>query len=163
MKKILLIAIVIATMMSVNAQTSKSNKPSKFGVGATLALPTGDLGILSSFVYGADLKGEFPVADNFAANLSAGYIGFVGKNGFKFTNGLIPILVGGKYHFSETVYGQAQLGISISTASGGGSAFTYVPSIGVDITENFNLELKYQAASKEGTLSFMGLRVGATF
>jgi len=163
MKRILLSIVVMITMISANAQSDSNEKDFKFGIGGTLGLPTGDLAIFSNFVYGGDIKGEYTVAPNIAANLSIGYIRFNGKSGYTISDGLIPILVGGKYHFSEKVYGQAQLGLSISTASGGGSAFTYVPSVGFDIDENFNIELKYQAASKNGTLSFVGLRIGRTF
>jgi Outer membrane protein beta-barrel domain len=165
MKKVILCMAVLAMgALKVSAQSESAEVGDfKFGIGATFGLPLGDIKSASGFVYGADLKGEYTVASNLAVSLSAGYIKFSPKSGYE-TNGIIPILAGGKYHFSENIYGQAQLGMSISTASGGGSAFTYAPSIGYDINENFNVELRYQAASKGGgTSSFFGLRIGRTF
>lgn len=154
----------MATMISVKAQSDTNEKAFKFGLGATFGIPTGNFKTFSNFAYGADLKAEYTVAPNIAANLSVGYIRFNGKSGYTINDGLLPILVGGKYHFSEKIYGQAQLGLSISTVSGGGSAFTYVPSIGFDLLEVINVELKYQAATKSGsTISFFGVRIGRTF
>jgi len=78
--------------------------------------------------------------------------------------GLIPVLVGGKYNFSDQLYGSAQIGLSFSTSSGGGSAFTFAPGIGYKISDNFDLLLKYQSASKNGgSTSFLGVRAGLSF
>ncbi len=84
--------------------------------------------------------------------------------GITVKTGLIPVLAGVKYDFSEKIYGSAQIGISFATESDGGSAFTFAPGIGYKISDQFDLMLKYQSASKDGgNTSFLGLRAGFTF
>ena len=112
---------------------------------------------------GADLQGEYAADESVSITLSAGYLNFTGKNGAG-SSGLIPVLVDGKFKFAEKVFGHAQLGMSFSTESGGGSAFTYAPSIGYIVSENVDVAVKYQAATKSGaTTSFIGIRVGFRF
>jgi hypothetical protein len=165
MKRVILsITIVAIATLSANAQKeSAESKDFKFSVGVNAGIPVGDIKPYSNFAIGGDLQGEYKVAENFAGTLSAGYLTFTGKNGLGSTN-FIPVLVGGKYHFTDKVYGHAQLGVSFSTQSGGGSAFTYVPSIGYDVSSNFDIALKYQAASKNNfTTSYVGIRAAYSF
>ncbi|MBL0356852.1 MAG: hypothetical protein IPP72_08140 [Chitinophagaceae bacterium] len=96
--------------------------------------------------------------------LSVGYVKYTGKSGVTITGALIPVLAGARIYFAEKFYGSAQLGMSLSTESGGGSAFTYAPGFGYKVSENFDLLLKYQAATKSGsTTSFLGLRAAYNF
>jgi len=174
--KLLLLIVLLVVTLSVSAQNSaKSNdeKPFKIGVGAMIGLPVGDLGDIASLAYGVDLLGEYAVDPSFGVTLSLGYVDFALKSeyknaldalGIKAKMGMIPVLVGGKYYFSEMLYGSAQVGISFSTQSDGGSAFTFAPGIGYKISNNFDLMLKYQSASKDGSsTSFLGLRAGLSF
>lgn len=165
MKKVILsVAIVAMATLSASAQKeSAESKDFKFSIGVNAGIPVGDMKPYSSFAIGGDIQGEYVAAPNFGLTLSAGYLTYTGKNGASSSN-FIPVLVGGKYHFTEKVYGHAQLGVSFSTASGGGSAFTYVPSIGYDVSSNFDIALKYQAATKNSfTYSFIGLRAAYSF
>ena len=168
MKKLILsLSFVAIAALSASAQKEKKESDAKkvtFSVAADLGIPVGDLSPFSSFVYGGDVQVEFAAASNFGVTVSAGYLGFAAKSGFTITGGLVPLLAGGRYYFSPKVYGSAQVGMSFSTVSGGGSAFTYAPGVGFKLGEKFDLLVKYQSASKNGgDNSFVGVRAGINF
>ena len=170
--KLFLVTVMCVIALSINAQ-SKNEKPFKIGAGAIIGLPTGDASDIFNLTYGIDLMGEYTVAPSTALTLSVGYVEFSKKSEYKdmldalgitVKTGLIPVLAGVKYDFSEKIYGSAQIGISFATESDGGSAFTFAPGIGYKISDQFDLMLKYQSASKDGgNTSFLGLRAGFTF
>ena len=163
-KQLILTALLLVVASYVNAQ-SKDEKPFKIGAGALIGLPVGDASTYTSLAFGIDVLGEYAVAPSFGFTLSAGYVDFAKKSGYSgFKTGLIPILIGGKYYFSDMLYGSAQVGLSLSTESGAGSAFTFAPGIGYKISKNFDLLLKYQSASKNGgNMAFFGVRAGLSF
>ena len=174
--KFVLLVVLFVVTLSVSAQNSSKSsdeKPFKIGAGAMIGLPVGDLSNAASLAYGVDLLAEYAVDPSFGVALSLGYVDFALKSdyknalnelGIKAKMGMVPVLVGGKYYFSEMLYGSAQVGISFSTQSGGGSAFTFAPGIGYKISNNFDLMLKYQSASKNGSsTAFIGLRAGLSF
>lgn len=79
---------------------------------------------------------------------------------------IIPVLAGAKIYFTEKVYGSAQAGWSFFSAKGSSSAngFTYAPGIGFYVSPNFDLLVKYQGSTKDGsTISFLGLRAAYSF
>jgi hypothetical protein len=130
------------------------------GFGATLGLPVGSDKDFYNLVWGLDLQGEFPVAPTFGILLDGGYMSYVGKSGVG-NWGLVPILAGGKYYFSDKFFGSLQAGLSFATSSGGGSAFTWTPAIGIKLTDRIDVSLRYQSATKNGwDDSFLGLRLG---
>jgi len=174
--KLVLLVVLFVVTLSVSAQNSTQSsgeKPFKIGAGAMIGLPVGDLGDIASLAYGVDLLGEYALDPTFGLTLSLGYVDFALKSdyknmldelGLKAKMGMIPVLVGGKYYFSDKLYGSAQIGISFSTQKDGGSAFTFAPGIGYKISDNFDLMLKYQSATKDGSsTSFLGLRAGFSF
>ena len=176
MKKVLLSAIFLTQfILSSKAQkeTVSSDKDLKFSIGVIGALPTGDLKTTSKFGIGGSIQGEYKAAPDFGLTLSLDYISFSGKSFSDGTNSvsgptlsLIPILAGGRYYFGGGAYASAQVGVTIAKFSGfpSSSAFTYAPGIGYYLSPNFDLLLKYQAASKSGsTLSFIGLRAAYNF
>jgi hypothetical protein len=172
MKKMILTAAIAVIAFSANAQDKASDKPLKFSVGVEAGLPLGDLKEGSSFGIGGSAMAEYAAAENLGLTLGAGYLTFLGKTveGEKGPSlNLIPVLVGAKYYFSPKFYGHAQLGMTFASVkieglgSANTSAFTYAPTIGVLPTENIDISLKYQAYSKGGTTSFIGLRAAYTF
>ena len=166
MKKLILSLAITAIAFSASAQKSKEAEGSKlkFSVGADLGLPVGAYSSVASFAYGGDLELDYGMCSTFSLNLSAGYLSFSGKSGYSISGGLIPVLLGGRYWFSPKVYGSAQAGLSFSSSSGGGSAFTYAPGVGFKVGENLDILAKYQSATKNGfETSYAGVRVGYTF
>ncbi len=175
MKKVILSLAIAAIAFSVNAQDSKSDKPLKFSVGVEAGLPLGDFKETSKFGIGGSVQGEYAAAEKVGLTLNAGFLSFSGKSitedgeTFKYPSlSIIPVLAGAKYYFTEKVYGHAQVGLSFMSVkfegvSSSTSGFTYAPTIGVMPSENIDISLKYVGISKEGTTSFLGLRVAYTF
>ena len=174
--KLLLIVMLFVLAVSVNAQTKAAStdaKTFKIGAGAMIGLPTGDYTDVASLAYGVDVMGENAVAPSLGLTLSLGYFDFAKKSDFKEVEdefgynlklGLITVLAGAKYYFSDKLYGSAQAGLSFATESGAGSVFTFAPGIGYKIADKFDLLLKYQSGSKNGsTVSFLGVRAGYSF
>lgn len=170
MKKIILCAAVLAMSAAATAQSAKSLKQPIFSAGAEIALPVGDFKEGYKFGVGATVQGEYPAAEKVGVTLSAGYLSFAGKTfefmGEKYKNkaqGVIPVLAGARYYFADKIYGHAQLGLSFFN-NGVGTAFTWAPGVGIKTSENMDVLVKYQSASKDGsTASFLGARVAYTF
>lgn len=170
MKKIILCAVIAASAATASAQSKTSVKQPVFSAGLEIGLPVGDFNDGYKFGLGATVQGEYPVADKAGITLSAGYLSFAGKTfeflGEKYKNkaqGVIPVLAGAKYYFSDNVYGHAQIGVSFFN-QGVGSAFTFSPGVGIKASDNIDVLVKYQSASKNGsTASFLGARVAYTF
>ena len=166
MKKLFFIAALTAVSFAGNAQ-NETKKPLKFSIGLEAALPLGDFGDVSSFGIGGSAQADYSIAEKLAITLNAGYISFSGKtiSGYKVPSvGFIPVLAGIKFDLTPELYGSAQLGVTFSDQSGGGSIFTYAPGLGYKFTENFDALLKYTGYSdKGGTLNTVGLRIAYTF
>ena len=163
MKKVLFTLALAIAAFAVSAQDKDAAKKFTIGGGATLGFVVGDFSSITSLAYGADIQGEYAASSNLGLTVSAGYVNFVAKSGFS-TDGIIPVLGGARYYFNEKFFASAQAGVSISTASGGGSWFTYAPGVGYKVNEKLDLTAKYQAATKDGvSLSFAGVRVGYKF
>ena len=85
------------------------------------------------------------------------------KNGSG-SDGFVPVMAGIKYNFTEKVFAAGQLGLMFSTASGGGSAFTYSPGVGYQISSNISALVKYTGWSKNSVNgSMVGLRLAYSF
>lgn len=171
MKKIILsAAILAASVAAVSAQSTKTIKKPVFSAGAELALPVGDFKDGYKFGLGATIQGEYPAAEKIGITLSAGYLSFTGKTfefmGEKYKNeaqGVIPVLAGARYYFAENIFAHAQAGVSFFN-NGVGAAFTWSPGVGIKASENIDVLVKYQSASKDGsTASFIGTRIAYTF
>jgi hypothetical protein len=73
-------------------------------------------------------------------------------------------LAGFKYHFTPKVYGSGQLGITLSIDSPGGSAFTYAPGIGFQVSHHIDVLARYETASNSGvTVGNIGVRLAYSF
>jgi hypothetical protein len=162
MKKVIFTLAIATLGLTAVAQDKGSDKTVKFGVGATLGLPIGDAKTYSNLVYGGDIQAEYAAAETVGLTLSAGYNSFAIKGGFGLTVTAIPVLAGGKFYFAEKFYGHAQAGVAFLN-NGGGTGFAYAPAIGFNASENFDVAVKYQAISKNGTTAYIGLRVGYSF
>jgi opacity protein-like surface antigen len=177
MKKILLSALLIAAVsVSVNAQDD--DQKLKFSVGVEAGLPIGDFSKSYGFGVGASAQADYKVGEKFAVTGSLGYLTFSAKSitipaivfgGVTISPastvkgkaiGLIPVLVGGKYNFSEKLYGSGQLGLTFASGGGTGSSFTFAPGVGYNITENIDVMVKFVAYDKLNTI---GLRAAYSF
>jgi hypothetical protein len=170
MKKILFTLAVLGTaVLGSFAQTTKSSSSSsKFSIGFDAAVPSGTASNLYNAGVGGSLKYEASIASNVLITFSAGYEAFLTKSefknlGVKSSFGFVPLKAGVKYYFDQGFFGEAQLGASISTESGGGTAFAYSPGIGYSFDGGFELGARYEAWSKNGTFGQFALRLAYRF
>lgn len=71
----------------------------------------------------------------------------------------VPLRLGANYLLGNNLFVQGEIGASFMK---GGTAFIYAPGIGIHFS-NMEVEAKYEGWSKEGTLSFFGIRAGYFF
>lgn len=176
MKKILLLLVVLsAAAFNSFAQSSKSDGSGKFSIGIDPGLPVGDASNGYSFAIGGDLKYSLPAAENFDVSLSAGYQTFIGKtitidfdgqsaSGKVPSLKAIPVKLAGRYNFNGSTgfFGEVGLGAAF-IQDGGGTAFLYAPGIGYAMDGGFEVGVRYEGWSKNGTFSQIGLRVAYSF
>lgn len=160
--KLLLLVVLVVVGLSVDAQKG-DEKQFKIGAGVLLGLPVGDITSKASLALGVDLLGEYAVAPKIALTLSAGYSDWAKKSGVNGNWGFIPIFAGGKYYFTDQIYGSFQAGLSF-WADGTKCEFAFAPGVGYKISDKFDLLLKYQSQSNvRWSTSFFGLRAGYSF
>ncbi|RWY57149.1 outer membrane beta-barrel protein [Mucilaginibacter gilvus] len=172
MKKILL-AILFVGSISATCLAQSDSDAAKFSIGVNLGLPTGVAHDISSFAPGIDVKYDLPISTGTFFTISAGYTRFLynsdTKDALKSLGvdksgaGFVPLKAGIKYYFSDGFYGEGQLGATFSTESGGGTAFAYAPGIGYTFAGGFDLGLRYEAWSKNGTTSQVAARIAISF
>jgi len=165
MKKALL--LFAAGLFFVGVSNAQYERPigSEFSVGITGALPVGNLSDGYSFGLGGDLKYAYNFDEVIAATVSAGYNNFFVKSKYKdyFDNGgAIPLKAGVRFSMGG-LYAEPQLGVTVGTEKGDGSAFTYAGQVGVMATQNLDLSVRYEGWSKNDVKNgFVGLRVAYT-
>ena len=160
MKKLIFsIAFFTITMTAANAQKNDS-KPTTISIAGNVGVPTSSG---YSFAVGGDIQADFAVAEGLKITGSGGYEDYSVKSSLGGGSGsFIPLLAGAKFPFADKFYGHAQLGYGF--AKGGGGAFGYAPSIGYNVSENFDISLKYLAFSKNSyTLGSLNLRLAYNF
>lgn len=170
MKKVFLLTAIagLFAFSSVKAQKDVAMTGPKLGIGAEFAFPTGSYGDVYKLGYGGSLLYQHPVAANLNLTGSAGYLSFKAKDTFGGGSyGSIPVKAGARYFVAENFFIGGELGAVFSTESGGGTAFAYSPGIGVEfpVADKSAIELgaRYEGWSKNGTRSFVGLRLAYNF
>lgn len=128
---------------------------------------------ISNFGIGATLKYAYNFNETLAATFQTGYIFFPGNNleVAKDDIGQIPIKAGVRFSMSN-FYIEPQFGLSslmekgqvvadnsVYSYSNTNTAFTYAIGIGTMAGRNFDIGVRYEAMSKDGTTSFLALRV----
>lgn len=175
MKRILLLTAFAGVFaLHSNAQTSKENATGKFSIGIDAGLPVGTASDAFSLAIGGSLKYEHPVAPKTSLSLSAGFTDLAYKGLIKDelkTLGIsrsgetfIPVKAGMKYHINEGFFGEGQIGAVFATQSGNsGTAFVYAPGIDYSFKGGFEAGFRYEAWSKNGTISQLALRLAYQF
>ncbi|RFZ90842.1 hypothetical protein D0C36_17985 [Mucilaginibacter conchicola] len=166
-------AAPVAATTTTTTRTSAALSPTqgKFSIGVEVGLPLGDAKNASNLIIGGSLKYEHPVAENVFITGSAGYSKFLNNEEAKaadYSFSAIPVKVGVKYFFDQGFYGEAQIGAaflheSIGDNSGNATAFAYSPGIGYAFTPNFDIGVRYEGWSKNGTLSQVAARLAYSF
>jgi len=173
-----LIAVIIAlSTASMSQAQSASSIAKKIQVGINIegAFPTGDFSQAYSFGIGGSVMGRYALSDKANLTASLGYLTFSGKSisetvydeddetqteTYKVPafHG-VPLRLGANYLISGPLFIQGEIGAAFLK---GGTAFLYTPGLGARFS-NLEVEAKYEGWSKDGTLSFFGIRVGYFF
>jgi len=163
-KSLLLFVIVAGAALSASAQSS-SSESGKFSIGLEAGLPIGDIKDAGGKLFiGGSLKYDQPIATGTFFTISAGYTSLSFKDTYGGgSTGFVPVKAGIKYFLAESFYGEAQLGAAFSTESGGGTAFAYAPGIGYSFGGGLDLGVRYEAWSKNGTISQVAARLAYSF
>ncbi|MEE1944999.1 hypothetical protein VRU48_07770 [Pedobacter sp. KR3-3] len=174
MKKLLLsLALVAGLGFAASAQTEGAVR--KLSIGAEFGLPTEKNS--DSFIVGGSLQYEHPIAKSFNLTGSAGYLSTMATGdtkdalkalGLKTSYGSIPVKAGGKYYFGGNFYGAGEVGAVFSTETGGGTAFTFAPTLGASFSvadkSSLDFGLRYENWSRSGnSAGFIGLRAAYAF
>jgi len=175
MKKLLLsLALVAGLGFAANAQTEGAVR--KLSVGAEFGLPVGDFSEDNMFA-GGSLQYEHPVAKSLNLTVSGGYLvnfltgdakSFAESLGAKTSAGYIPLKAGAKYYFGGNFYGAGELGASIGTENGAGTAFAFAPGIGASFSvadkSSLDFGVRYENWSQDGgSRGFIGIRAAYAF
>ncbi|MCQ6958089.1 hypothetical protein [Mucilaginibacter aquariorum] len=160
-KLLLLLAIVGGTTFTTFAQSEKS----RFSIGFEGGIPVGDFKDIYDVAIGGSLKYEMPIATSTMFTLSGGYTSFKAKDiAGGGSDGFIPVKAGIKYYFSQGFYGEGQLGASFYTGGGDGNTFfAYSPGIGYTLEGGFDIGVRYEAWSHNGTIGQIGVRIAYGF
>jgi hypothetical protein len=166
MKKLFLLLLVAGAAFSSFAQSS--NGPGKFSIGADGTIPTGDAHELFNYGIGGSLKYEFPVSKTVFVTLSAGYESLHVKSEFqepgsKSSFGFIPVKAGIKPYLDGGFFFEGQLGTVFSTEKDGGNSFLYSPGFGYTFNGGFEIGVRYEAWSNNGTIGQVGARLAYRF
>ena len=184
---------IISCCLLLTTATKAQN--TRFSIGAEAAIPVGDFADAVNTGYGGSLRCEFPVGtSNLGLMITAGYLSFAGKDieigtfhHSGYSQGLIPIQVGGRYYFNapqDGFYVQVELGVHMNsytaytysgsplelhTSTKTNTNFSYGPSIGYQFA-NVDLGVKYQlissgkdAAGETVNNSYVGIRLAYVF
>jgi hypothetical protein len=166
MKKLLLsLALVAGLGFAASAQTEGAVK--KLSIGGEVGLLTEE-GSKDFLIAGGSLQVEFPVAKSLNLTGSAGYLSlFYTGPGASLSTGFVPLKAGAKYYFGGNFYAAGEVGASISTENGGGTAFAFAPALGASFSvspkSSLDFGLRYETWSKDGSSSFVALRAAYAF
>lgn len=173
MKRLLLVLLSFAILTAAKAQTGNAPAEPKFGIGADFAFPMGSFRDQTNFGVGGSILYQHPVSRSLSITGNVGYLQVNGKKtilNLKYREGFVPIKVGARYFLSENIYGGAELGVSISTASGNGTgtSFIYVPALGMSFPVSnegdVDIGIRYESWTRSSnTRSFIGIRAGYNF
>jgi hypothetical protein len=159
-KNLFLVVVLLVLVVTVKAQVY-DEKPIKIGVGAVVGLPMDAATGYYNLAYGVDALGEYRISNSFALTLNIGYTDLNKKSGVIQNRKLIYGLAGVKYYIADKFYGGLQAGIRLKASSGMDTKFILTPAIGMNITKDIDLSIRYQSQVEQGyNYSFIGLLLG---
>jgi hypothetical protein len=160
----------------------------KFGIGGNLALPQGDWSdITSSIGFGGTAQALFPMGENMAVGVQAGYLIFGGEEmdfgaagSFDYTISAIPILATGRYylgvpggprpfvgalvgfHLMQISYDYSVTLFGVTTTAEGddnSTEFSFAPMAGIEVGA-IEISAFYMIISDA---NYIGARIGFNF
>ncbi len=159
MKKLLLVLALALFSFTANAQ---------FSVGASVGLPSGDAGDITTFAYSVDAAYMMPTDNAVSYGFAASYLTYLGDDitvlgtTFEIDNAsFLPLAGAIRFEASEKFSLGADIGYAIGLApDGNDGGFYYKPMVAYAIGETTSLNLSFSNVSADGgTFSNIGLGV----
>jgi hypothetical protein len=160
MKKNLFLVVVLFVLVQSGIAQVYYEKPLKFGIGAVAGLPMSDAKSYYKMAYGFDVKGEYNIAPALELTFDGCFGAFTKESTTYPNKKLVYGLVGVKYYVQDIIWTELQGGVSL-IASHKSTLYIVAPSIGVNISPDIDVSVKYQAQIEKGfNYSYIGLRLG---
>ena len=163
--KIKFTLFALAVMLSAKSFAQSANANPSLSLGLEVGFPVSkDFSDAFNAGVGGSAKLAIPVVTNGSVTLSAGFISFSGKTfgGVKFPSwNLLPFKAGFRYKWPSNFYVEPQIGITSAKLKGANnseSSFTVAGNLGYIINKIVDLSARYEAMTKGGTTSYIGLR-----
>lgn len=172
-------SLLLSALFAFSASAQDKKFALSLGLEAGLPISAG-LSNAYSVAAGGSVRAQYNINEKISATASVGGIGFIPKDIGGIAGGTatkanamlsIPIKVGGKYFFTEKLYGMVELGTASNTVfsangnSGGASvsnytysSMLYAPGVGAQLG-GFDIGVRYETFTKGGSSSFLGLRM----
>ena len=149
MKAFVAVAAVSSVLMisNVKAQNVDNGHRTRLGIGVGIGVPTKSY--MGDVVLAPDLRLQHDLGERTSLTLTTGYYGFVGGPDGNVQSDLIPLKAGAKFFFGDTFYLQPEAGVSFATREGGGTPFTWAPSVGY-ANDKWDFALRYEGFEYEG-------------
>jgi len=144
-----------------NTEITPNNSWLKLGLNA--GMPIGDTSDYTSFVLGAELRGQYLVNPNFALGVASGYQNYFTKDDFD-DFGLVPLAAFGRYYFHESGWFIGlDLGYGFLTNVENNSGGLYLnPQIGYN-TYHWNFYGFYQHVNTENDFELQTVGIGISY
>ncbi len=151
MRKIIFVFAFIAVTMTANAQ---------FSIGASVGLPTGDAGDVTSVSFSVDAAYMFEVSETIDVGFTGSYLYYSGDDPFPNWS-FLPLAGAARFDVGSNFTLGADLGYAIGlNPDGNDGGFYYKPLVGYAFNEKTTLNLSYSSVSLDGaTVSNIGLGV----
>lgn len=157
MKKIILLAAVLVSTLSMNAQ--------EFNVGLSGALPLADAEELSTTGLILDANYLWNVTERFDAGVTAGYQHYFSDepNNVDISDfGFLPLAASGRFNATESLAIGADLGYAIGVSDSTEEGFYYAPKVQYGITEAIDIVVAYRGINQDYG-SFDSISLGIEF
>ena len=151
MKKLLLVLALALFSFTANAQ---------FSVGASVGLPSGDAGDITTFAYSVDAAYMMPTDNAVSYGITASYLYYSGDDPFPNWS-FLPLAGAVRFEASEKFSLGADIGYAIGLdPDGNDGGFYYKPVVSYALGESTSLNLSFSNVSLDGgTVSNFGLGV----
>ena len=154
-----------------SAQSTASDSKLRFGIGAEVGVPTGNMKEVSNIAAGATARLQYGADEGLAWTLTTGYYNFFGKNvdlapgaTVKATDlGMVPLKLGVKGFFADNLYFGAEAGAGFETKGFKDTKLILAPAIGY-ANQKWDVALRYENFSgQSNNYGLVGLRVAYGF
>lgn len=156
MKKLLfIIAIVVLSITSVNAQT--------FKIGASAGVAASDAGDISDWALGVDAYYYFTDVDAIVEiGVNAGFRNFFMSDDAFEDGQFLPLAAAARLKLFGILSGGVDLGYALGINDGNDGGFYYKPVVGIDIADTIELTASFESISNDG-VTWGNINVGILF